>query len=130
MIQCIPPNPRRVGNIVVVHGPYTWATYLYTNTPPQPQLGTCYVEPGAELREYRGGQALGEYASKLGSGRDMEDPNIIDNNTVTNKVQVNLHMLRPLMLDRVGGEVHGADVVTVDERAFGEQAMMLSQELA
>jgi hypothetical protein len=60
----------------------------------------------------------------------MEDPNIIDNNTVTNKVQVNLHMLRPLMLDRVGGEVHGADVVTVDERAFGEQAMMLSQELA
>jgi hypothetical protein len=60
----------------------------------------------------------------------MEDPNIIDNNTVTNKVQVNLHMLHPLMLDRVGGEVHGADVVTVDERAFGERAMMLSQELA
>ena len=29
-------------------------------------------------------------------------------------------MLRPLVLDGVGGEIHGADVVTVDERALGE----------
>jgi hypothetical protein len=40
-------------------------------------------------------------------------------------MQVNLHMLRPLMLNRVGGEVHGTDVVTVDERA-----VKLSQELS
>ena len=37
--QCIPANPRRVGNIVVVHGPVDgpntwaiWATHIYTNT--------------------------------------------------------------------------------------------------
>jgi hypothetical protein len=41
-------------------------------------------------------------------------------------VQANLHMLRPLMLNRVGGEVHDADVVVVDERALGELAMELS----
>jgi hypothetical protein len=45
-------------------------------------------------------------------------------------MQVNLHMLRPLMLNRVGGEVHGADVVAVDERALGERAVKLSQELS
>jgi hypothetical protein len=45
-------------------------------------------------------------------------------------MQVNLHMLRPLMLNRVGGEVHGADVVAVNERALGEQAVKLSQELS
>ena len=46
------------------------------NTPPQPQLATCYVEAGAKLRESRGGEALGENVRKLEGGRDMEDPNI------------------------------------------------------
>ena len=39
-------------------------------------------------------------------------------------------MLRPLMLNGVGGEIHGADVVAVDERALGERAMKISQELS
>ena len=60
----------------------------------------------------------------------MENPNVADSNTVTNKVQVDLHMLRPLMLNRVGGEVHGADIVAVDERALGKRAMKLRQELS
>ena len=60
----------------------------------------------------------------------MEDPNIADSNPVVNEVQVDLHMLRPLMLNGVGGEIHGADVVTVDERALGERAMELRQELS
>jgi hypothetical protein len=55
---------------------------------------------------------------------------ITDSHPVTNKMQVNLHMLRPLMLNRVGGEVHDADVVAVDERALGERVMKLSQELS
>ena len=60
----------------------------------------------------------------------MEDPNIADSDPVANEVQVDLHMLRPLVLDRVGGEIHGADVVAVDECALGERAMELSQELS
>ena len=60
----------------------------------------------------------------------MENPNISDSNQVTNKVQVDLHMLRPLMLNRVCGEVHGADVVAVDESALDERAVKLSQELS
>ena len=50
--------------------------------------------------------------------------------TVAHEMQVNLHMLRPLMLDGVGGEIHGADVVAVDEYALGERAVKLRQELS
>jgi hypothetical protein len=60
----------------------------------------------------------------------MKNPNITDSHSVTNEMQVNLHMLRPQMLNRVGGEVHSADVVAVDERALGKRAMKLSQELS
>jgi hypothetical protein len=132
-----------------------WATHTYTLTPPavwttgvavyktgqqrkkvthkappQPQLATGYVEAGPELREGRGRKALGEDVSELGGGRYMENPNISNSHPITNKVQVNLHMLRLLMLNRVGGEEHGADVVAVDERALGERAVKLSQELS
>ena len=132
---------------------YTWA-HIYTNTPrslnyrcsgvqdwtrrkykgqispPQPQLAGCYVEAGAKLRENRGGETLGEDVGKLGGGRDMEDSNIADGDPVAHEVQVDLHMLRPLMLNGVGGEIHGADVVVVDERALDERAVELRQELS
>jgi hypothetical protein len=98
--------------------------YIYSNTTsPQPQLATCCVEVGTKLRERRGGRTLGEDISKLGGGRDMENPNVADSNPV-----VDLHMLRPLMLNRVG-EVHVADVVTVDKCGLGERAPELTQEL-
>ena len=38
-------------------------------------------------------------------------------------------MLRPLMLDRVGGEIHGADVVVVDERVLGGARLSLAPVL-
>ena len=60
----------------------------------------------------------------------MENPNIADGDPVAHEVQVDLHVLRPLMLNVVGGEIHGADVVAVDERALGEQAVELRHELS
>ena len=98
--------------------------------PPQPQLATCYVEDGAKLRESQGGETLGEDVSKLGGGLDTEYPNIADCDTVAHEVQVNLHMLRLLMLNGVGGEIHGADIIAADERALGERAVELRQELS
>ena len=94
------------------------------NTPPHAQLVTCYVEAGAKLQESRGGETLSEDVSKLGGGRDMENPNIADGDPFAHEVQVDLHMLRPLMLNGVGGEIHGA------ERALGERAMELRKELS
>ena len=74
------------------------------------------------------GETLGEDVGKLGGGRDMEYPNIADGDPVAHEVQVNLHVLRSL--DGVGGELHGTDVVAVDERALGERAMELRQEVS
>ena len=54
-------------------------------TPPQPQLATCYVEAGEKFRESRGGETHGEDVSKLGGGRDMEDPNIGDSDPIANE---------------------------------------------
>ena len=39
-------------------------------------------------------------------------------------------MFSPLMLDQVCREIHGADVVAVDQGALGQQAMDLGEELA
>ena len=55
----------------------------------------------------------------------MEYPNIADCDPVAHEVQVNLHVLRPLMLNGIGGEIHGADVTAVDERALGKRAVEL-----
>ena len=66
----------------------------------------------------------------MGGGRDVENSNIDDGDLVANEVQVDLHMLGPLVLNRVGGEVHCADVVAVYESTPGERAVELSQELS
>jgi hypothetical protein len=46
----------------------------------------------------------------------MEDADLTDGNLLSDEMKINLHMLRVLMLNGVGGEVHGADVVAVDLR--------------
>jgi hypothetical protein len=45
----------------------------------------------------------------------MEDVDLTDDALLSNKMKINLHMLHALMLNRVGGEVHSADVVIVNE---------------
>jgi hypothetical protein len=44
----------------------------------------------------------------------VEDTNVAGGNTFTDKVKINLNMLGVLMLNEIGGEVDGADVVAVD----------------
>jgi hypothetical protein len=50
------------------------------------QVATGNVEAGAKLDEGQGREALGEDVGKLGGGRDMEDPNIADGDSVMDKV--------------------------------------------
>jgi hypothetical protein len=47
----------------------------------------------------------------------MEDADLTDDNRLSAKMKINLHMLGALMLNGVGGEVHDADIVTVDKCA-------------
>jgi hypothetical protein len=60
----------------------------------------------------------------------MEDVDLIDDNLLLDDMKINLHMLHVLMLNGVGGEVHGADVVAVDESAARWRSLEPMQELA
>jgi hypothetical protein len=45
----------------------------------------------------------------------VENTNVTDSNALTDKVEINLNMLGALVLNGVGGEVDGTDVITVDQ---------------
>jgi hypothetical protein len=45
----------------------------------------------------------------------VEDTNVPDSNALADKVKINLNMLGALVLNGVGGEVDGAEVIAVDQ---------------
>jgi hypothetical protein len=59
----------------------------------------------------------------------MEDTDLTDADLLSDKMKINLHMLRALMLNGVGGEVHDTDVVAVDESVPQRRSLELMQEL-
>jgi hypothetical protein len=58
----------------------------HNRIPPQTQLATTDVEAGAKLGEGRGQNTLDQDVGKLGGGRDVEDPNITDDDQISDKV--------------------------------------------
>jgi hypothetical protein len=60
----------------------------------------------------------------------MEDADLSDDNLLSDKIKINLHMLGALMLNRVGGEVHSADVVTIDKGASRRWGLELVEQLS
>jgi hypothetical protein len=59
----------------------------------------------------------------------MEDADLTDDNLLSDKMKINLHMLGALMLNGIGGEVHGADIVIVDEGAPRRRGLELVEQL-
>jgi hypothetical protein len=55
----------------------------------------------------------------------VQDTDITDGHAFPHKVEVDLDMLRALGLNRVGGEVDDADVVTIDECALRQRSVEL-----
>jgi hypothetical protein len=51
------------------------------------------------------------------------DTNVPDGNALTDKVKINLNMLGALVLNGVGGELDGADVVAVDQSGLRQGAV-------
>jgi hypothetical protein len=60
----------------------------------------------------------------------MENTCLTERNFITDKMEINFHMLDPLMLYRVGGHVHNTDIVTIDHCGSGRRVMKFTQELA
>jgi hypothetical protein len=59
----------------------------------------------------------------------MEDADLTDDNLLSDKMKISLHMLGALMLNGVGGEVHDADVVAVDKGAPRRRGLELVEQL-
>jgi hypothetical protein len=89
----------------------------YSNPPPprSHNSATTDVDTGPKLIKHRGGETLREDVGELQCRWDMEDADLTDGNLLLDEMKINLHMLRALILNGVGGEIHNADVVTVDE---------------
>jgi hypothetical protein len=58
----------------------------------------------------------------------VQDVDVNDGNTFLDKVEVDVNMLCALILNGVGGEVDGADIVIVDESALRQWSMELREE--
>jgi hypothetical protein len=62
-------------------------------------------------------QALGGDVSELRSRRDVQNANFPNDDLVTDEVEINLNMFRALMLNWVGRQVNGTDIVAIDKCA-------------
>jgi hypothetical protein len=59
----------------------------------------------------------------------MEDADLTDGNLFSDKIKINLYMLGALMLNGVGGEAHGTNVIVVDKGAPRRRCLELVEQL-
>jgi hypothetical protein len=59
----------------------------------------------------------------------MDDADLTDDNLISDKMKINLHMLDALILNEVGGYVHDTDIVTVDKCAPRQRGLELMEQL-
>jgi hypothetical protein len=85
-----------------------------SNTPHSRNVDGANVKTGAKLEEDRSGQPLREDVRKLRRRWDMKNTNITNGNALVDEVEINLDMLRALMLNRVSGQVDNTDIVTIN----------------
>jgi hypothetical protein len=78
-----------------------------------------------KLLKHRGRKALGEDVGVLGYCRNMKYPYVAEGDPVPNKVEINLNVLRSLMLNWVGGEINSTNVVTVDQCGTARRVVKL-----
>jgi hypothetical protein len=72
---------------------------------------------------------LREDVGELRCRWDMEDADLTDGNLLSDKIKIDLHMIDALLLNGVGGEVHDADIITVDKCAPRRQGLELMEQL-
>ena len=57
----------------------------------------------------------------------MQDTHITEGDALSNEVEINLDMLRTLMLNRVRGEINRTNIVTIDNSRTLERRMEFLQ---
>ena len=84
---------------------------------------------GPKLHEQLGRQAFRHDVRELVGRWNMEDPNLSQGHLFADEVNVDLDMLRATMMDRVGGHVDRADVVTINNGGSAKRAAKLTKKL-
>jgi hypothetical protein len=93
-------------------------------TPPiVPTLATTDVETRAKHGEECWQKTLGEDVDESRSCRDMQNVNFPNGDLVTDEVKINLDMLRAMMLNGVGRQVDGTNIVTIDKCDVGQRGV-------
>ena len=93
-------------------------------------MGFADVETGTKIVKETSREPLGEDVRKLRACGHVENSELAKSDTFTDEVQVDLNMLRPLMLHGVARHVDGADVVAVDHGSSRGRLMKLAEQLA
>jgi hypothetical protein len=57
----------------------------------------------------------------------MKNPNMTKGDLLSNKMEIDLNVLRPLMLHWITGEVYSTDVVTIDQGGTARQVAKLKE---
>lgn len=60
----------------------------------------------------------------------MKNTNMTESNIIADKMNIYLHMLGALMMNRIRREVHNRDVVTVNNGGFRQQTTKVDKKLA
>ena len=81
------------------------------------------VQTGAKIHKNRRRKDLGEDIGELRRGGNMKHTDNPNGDPFPDEVKVDFHVLGTLMLNGVGGEVDGADVVVVDEAGSFQRMM-------
>jgi hypothetical protein len=79
---------------------------------------TADIKTEPKLIKHRGGEHIREDVGELRCHRDMEDADLTDDNLLSDKTKINLHMLDVSMLNKIDGDVHDVDIIAVDEGAL------------
>jgi hypothetical protein len=59
----------------------------------------------------------------------MKNTDGANRDLLPDKMNIELDVLRPSVLNRIGREIHGADVVTVDNSGRGDRTSQLLQKM-
>jgi len=60
----------------------------------------------------------------------MKNTDVANSNPFPDEVEVNLDMLCALMLNRVGRQIHGTHIVTIDKSRASQRSMKFLEQLA
>ena len=59
----------------------------------------------------------------------MKNTNLTSSNHVTDKMYINLNMFGPLMLNRVGRQIDGTNIITVDNSGSRKRRVQLTKKV-